>query len=131
MRFIDRFGTMAKGRRAVSSSDRVSREDVQDADRLATVLNRAFARITTVESTAPNQSIEFELKMAAATDYPLEHGFNAPIRWYVTRLGLNGATAPATIYEASTPTLTRLVVRSTVACYCVIRVEASPHGVSF
>lgn len=132
-----------KARRPPTGFTRLTSEDVQDATRLSDILNRAFQRITELEARDAPLASEYELHMTGGTTYTIEHGFNGPIRWYVTRIqsdpnAIDGDSdgnidTPKMVYEplAKPPTATQLFLKTDTTCKCVVRVESSQYGADF
>lgn len=84
MKFVDVDGVLAKGRRLASGQDNISEVDVQDARKLTELLRSALRRLTTVEATAQPEATEFEVNAEAGETLLIQHGFNAPVRFFAT-----------------------------------------------
>jgi hypothetical protein len=91
MKFVDVDGTLAKGRRSVTGADNLSEGDVQDARKLTELLRNVMRRLTTAESTTAPEPTEFEVNAEAGEPVTLQHGFNSPVRFYVTSWSNPGA----------------------------------------
>lgn len=84
MKFIDILGAIRRGTRFVSGTDNLQADEIKSDDKLAEILRRFSRRITNVEYQVPPEPTEFEVSITSGTSFTLTHGFNCPVRYYIT-----------------------------------------------
>lgn len=122
MRFFDINGVLAKARRFVSISSSVSESDVTDPKKLAELLKNLVSQVGKLENKSTPEAVEYELDVSnGGTKVRIRHGFNSPVRFYVTHWS-NSSGAPSLVWDTtSTPDL--LVLKSYVSGRAIVRIE--------
>jgi hypothetical protein len=134
VRFINRFGLLAKDRRSVAQATTFQEEEVKDAIKLTEIIRGLSRRIAELEIRATPDTVEFEVVVGSGgQSVHLTHNLNSQVRWYVvywTRAP--GASQPVKTMELVgqlDSTKQVLHLKSYTAGRAVIRVEASPSGI--
>ncbi len=131
MRFIGITGVIAKAKRFVSTAESIFESDVQDDNKLVSLLRNVLLRVAEVESKIPPEGMEFEVAvgdMEALVSF--NHNLNCQVRWWVTcwtrpvSQGAYPTAAPVLVQDASS-TANTLVLRSSVIGRAVVRIEPS------
>lgn len=105
-------------------------EDVKSPGKLTELLRGVMKRLSDIESALPPEATEFEVNAGTdGAEVRLLHGFNGPVRWYVTTWTQTGGStypvdAPVFVQDATSDSNT-LVLRSYSSGKAVIRVEQS------
>jgi len=80
--FIDSAGSRPKARRQISGGT-VLPPGASDAE-VARAISDLTKRVSEMEAARNPDAIEFEVNLPASGTVVLEHGFNGPVRYYVT-----------------------------------------------
>lgn len=125
MRFFNYRGGTAESRNAPSGKTVVDTEELTDPTRLALLMRETLIRIARLEKKQGPEPFEFEVNFPEDGQIVVRHGFNGPVRWWVTFW----KNAFGYLYTVSTnedeTTKDTLVLDSKVAGRGVIRVEPS------
>ncbi len=124
MRSVDINGEVIAGTRSPSGGlSIIDASGTQDPQKLADELRRLSNRLSELEGKKPHDAVEFELACGASGTVKLSHGFNSPVRWWVTSWKRSAAVAPI-LTESATSTPTVLILNSAVDGQAVVRVES-------
>ncbi len=149
MRHVNTDGSTFKTRRRVGSDNSLSAEDAEKGAVVAAALNSIALRLAKLEANVPVEAVEFEVAFELADSVAtgagcalgpgsgvgkfvfLEHGFNGPVRWYITSWKRNGSPGQYNISEEENTgsTLNTLALRSSVPGRAVVRVERQQAGI--
>jgi hypothetical protein len=93
-------------------------------------------RLVKLEASTPQPYVDFEVNVSTGgATVSLNHGFGAPVRWYVVHWGkeegVAAPTAAPALVMSTTSTTNTLILASYVRGKAVIRVEASQHSVNY
>lgn len=128
MRLIDVNGNQSRGRRAKQIHVVQDASLLKDPQRLAEAVARLDSRVSTIESRATPDSIEFDVTCPASGTISLNHGFKGPIRWYVTSWRRKTNAGTYSLSELTPAEGTTLTLTSKAAGQAVIRVESVQPG---
>ena len=139
MRFVSLItSVVAKARRSVTQGLSVGHAGgggeatKPDPVKLAEQLRQVMLRVNKLEAIAGKEGTEFEATcLAGGAMVELRHGFNGPVRWYVTKWlrTVGGTVNGASLVESNTSTPNTLFIRSFIQGRAVIRVEPSNYMV--
>ncbi len=117
--------TIARGRRNVREGSSVGHEAVSDPKELANILSRNMGRLSALEGSQALEVAEYEVVCPYNSTIVLAHGFNGPIRWYVTSWKRKSYAGPwaLTEVEFGGSDANTLVLYSQVPGRAVIRIE--------
>ena len=128
MKFYDLRKTLGRGTRLWAKLGGFTREDADNADQLAKTISGLMQRVSDLEAKSSAEGVEFEQECPAGGQIRLAHGFQGPVRWYVTHwYGSEYGPQLSTVHTAAAGTL---ILSSMTKGYAVIRVEPSQYGVS-
>lgn len=81
---VDKAGNVYQLDRPAEPDERVTEEDVQDADKLSRLLMRVLKDVAGIKRRFIPRRIDFEDRaVVAGTPLRLPHGLNARVRWWV------------------------------------------------
>jgi hypothetical protein len=138
VRFFDFLGNLKKARQASSGQDNLQPTDIQEPDRLLTVLKNIYSRIVSLEVLRVPESVEFEVNFTTSgtPGVVFAHGFESPVRWYLTSIQINSPpddtpclTSKADSFDVDGQTKLYWNAASTVTGRAVVRFEPSSFGV--
>jgi hypothetical protein len=128
MKFYDLRKTLGRGTRLWAKLGGFTSKDATDADQLARTITTLMQRVSDLEGKSSPEAVEFEYECPEGGTFRLAHGFQGPVRWYVTHwFGSEYGPQLSTVHTTEAGTLT---LSSLTKGYAVIRVEASQYGVS-
>jgi hypothetical protein len=122
---IDSAGNIYQLDRQAEPDERVTEEDVKDADKLARLLMRVLKDLASIKRRFFPRRVDFEdtaVDGSGVTKYRFPHGLNARVRWWP--VDVTGSSVAALRRHADTD-LNTLVLLSDSACTVTIRVEAA------
>ncbi len=135
MVFLNRLGTLVKGRRTASQSASIHDDEVKTPSGIAAAIRDVMVRLSDLEAERPLDVMEFEKDLSAAGAVTkLYHGFGTQaVRFWVTYwTRVPGAayptTAPILVAQADS-TENELSLKSYTAGRAIIRVERAQAGI--
>ncbi len=124
MIFVSSEGKVIAGRRSpYGTSLGLGPTDVTDPAKLSQELTELKKRLSEIEAILPPASMEFEQEVVQGGTYRLHHGFNGPIRWWVT----NVCGLPEALVATPDSDNNHLVLQSNSDGDVVVRVEKSQY----
>lgn len=121
MKFLDVNGLITKARRYVSQGQGVSEADVTEPKKLAEVLRGILKQLSELSGKVGPEPLEIEKVVAGSGQVAFYHGFDCPVRYYVTHWS-NASGGPAFVWHASsTPKI--LVLTTGNAGRVILRIE--------
>lgn len=127
MRFFNYLGQLIRNRQSVSGATNIQSTDIADPTRLTDVIRQTLARVVALEAKSSPEAVEFECD-AIVADMSFAHGFNSPVRWWVTSWRSSASNQPK-LTEQPESTLTVLVLESGATGTMVLRIEPSPYAI--
>lgn len=131
MKHVNANGTSFKGRRYKSNPQGIDTDAAKDPEAIAKAVNKATERLVAIEATVTTDVTEFEFTAPSLGTIRLNHGFNGPVRWYVTSWKRKGTAGVCSLTEVESggSDANTLVLYSLSPGRAVVRVERQQAGI--